>query len=174
MVLSALLDANAHYATNQTLFLELTTSKASLLFKVRVVVNYTSVVVPLLISNISFAPVTIEKEEMLAVDQPLEQQSFSGEFTECHGNKKTIVQEACDRADRALTTEQMSALFALLNKHSEAFSASVEDFGRTKYIYHTIDIRDSGPVRQGMRRISHEQIEILKKEVAKLQSARMG
>ena len=70
MVIQALLDANAHYATNQTLLLQLTTSKA------RVVVNYTSVVVQLLIANISSAPVTIEKEEMLAVDQPLEQHSF--------------------------------------------------------------------------------------------------
>ena len=73
MVLPALLDANAHYATNQILLLEPTTSKASPILKARVVVNYTSVVVPLLIANISSAPVTIEKGEMLAVDQPLEQ-----------------------------------------------------------------------------------------------------
>ena len=83
------------------------------------------------------------------------------------------MQEACDRADPALTREQRSALFALLNKHSEAFSASPEDLGRTNLIYHTIDIGDSGPVRQGMRRIPHEQIKVLKAEVDKLQSARM-
>ena len=82
MVLPALLDANAHYATNQTFLLEPTTSKSSPILKARVVVNYTSVMVPLLIANISSAPVTIEKGEMLAVDQPLEQHSFSGEFAE--------------------------------------------------------------------------------------------
>ena len=59
MVLPALLDANAHYATNQTLLLEPTTSKACPILQARVVVNYTSVVVPLLIANISFAFVTI-------------------------------------------------------------------------------------------------------------------
>ena len=69
--------------------------------------------------------------------------------------------------------EEKSALFALLNKHSEAFSASAEDLGRTNLIYHTIDIGDSGPVRQGMRRIPHEQIVVVKAEVDKLQSARM-
>ena len=58
---------------------------------------------------------------MLAVDQPLEQDSFSEEPAEHHGNKKTPVQEDCDRADPALTREQKSALFELLNKHSEAF-----------------------------------------------------
>ena len=68
------------------------------------------------------------------------------------------VQEACDRADPALTRKQKSALFALLNKHSEAFSASAEDLERTNLISHTIDIGYSGPVRQGMRRIPHEQI----------------
>ena len=64
-------------------------------------------------------------------------------------------------------------MFALLNKHSKAFSASAEDLGRTYLIYHTIDIGDSGPVRQGMKHIPHEQIEVLKAEVDKLQSACM-
>ena len=102
---------------------------------------------------------------MLAVDQPLEQHSFSEEPGERHGNKKTPVQEACDRTDPVLTKEQKSALFALLNKHSETFSASAEDLGLTNLIYHTIDIGDSGHVRQCMRRIPHEHIEVLKAEV---------
>ena len=71
------------------------------------------------------------------------------------------------------TAELKSALFALLNKHSEAFSPSAEDLGRTNLIYHTIDIGKSGHLRQGMRRIPHEQIGVLKAEVDKLQSARM-
>ena len=173
MVLPALLDANAHYATNQTLLLEPTTSRASPILKARIVVNYTSVVVPLPIAYISSAPVTIENRKMLVVDQPLEQHSFSEESGELQVNKKTPVQEACHRADPALTREQKSALFALLTKHSEAFSASAQDLGRTNLIYHTIDIGDSGPVRQGIRRIPHEQIGVLKAEVDKLQSARM-
>ena len=97
-------------------------------------INYTSVVVPLLIANISSAPVTIEKGELLAVDQPLEQHRFSKEPAERHGHKKTPVQKACDRADPALTRNQKSALYSLLNKHSEAFSASAEDLGRTNLI----------------------------------------
>ena len=173
MVLSALLDANAHYATNKTLLLELKISKASPILKARVVVNYTSVVVSLLIANISSAPFTIKKGKRLAVDKPLKQHNFAKEPAERHGNKKTLVQEACDSADLALTKEQKSALFELLNKHSETFTASAEDLGRTNLIYHTIDIGDSDSVRQGMRRIFHEQIVVLKAEVEKLQSARM-
>ena len=76
MVLPALLNANAHYATNQTLLLVATTLKASPILKARVVVNYTSVVVPPLIANISSAFVTIKKGEMLGVDQSLEKQFF--------------------------------------------------------------------------------------------------
>ena len=134
MVLSNLLEANAHYAKNQTLLLELTASKASPILKARVVVNYTSFVVPVLIGNISYAPVTIEKGEMLAVDKLLERNSFKGEPAERHSNKMTPVHKDCDRADTTLTPEQKSALFALLNKHSEAFSASAADLGHTNLI----------------------------------------
>ena len=110
---------------------------------------------------------------MLALDQPLEQHSFSKEPAKRYGNKKTPMQKACDRADTSLTMEQTSALFALHNKHSEVFSPRAEDFERKHLYYHTIDIGDSGPVRQGKRRIYHEQIEVLKLEVDKLQSARI-
>ena len=133
MVLTALLDANAHYETNQTLLLETSTLQASPIHKASVLVNYKSVVVPLLIANILFATVIIEKGEMLAVNQPLEQHSFSEEPTNRYGNKKTPMQEGCDRADPALTKEQKSTLFSLLNTHSETFSVSAEDLGRTKF-----------------------------------------
>ena len=174
MVLHALLDANARSATNKTLFLEPTTAKSnSLILKARVVVNYTSVVVPLLIANISSQPVTIEKGEVLAIDQPLDQNRFAEKRNEQNGNGTTPVQTACERANPAVTAEQKSALFALLKKRSEVFSTSAEDLGRTDLIYHTIDIGDSGPVHQGIRRIPHDQISVLKAEVDKLQSARM-
>ena len=39
-------------------------------------VNYTSVVVPLLIANISTAPVTIEEKMVLAVNKRLERHGF--------------------------------------------------------------------------------------------------
>ena len=103
LILPALVDANAHYATNQTLLLEPTTSKASPILKAGVVVNYTSVVALLLIANISSAFVTNAKGKMLAVVQPLEQHGFSDESADRHGNKKMPVQKACDRADPALT-----------------------------------------------------------------------
>ena len=58
IVLPGWLDANAHYATNQTFFPVPKTSNTSLTRKARIVVNYTSVVVLLLIANILSAPVT--------------------------------------------------------------------------------------------------------------------
>ena len=73
--------------------------KGKPILKARVMVNNTSVVVQLLIANISSAPVRIENREMLAVDQCLEQHSFSGKPTERNSNKKTPVQKGCKRAD---------------------------------------------------------------------------
>ena len=53
------------------------------------------------------------------------------------------MQETCDRADPALTIEQKSALFALINKHSEKFLASAKDFGRINLIYHIAVIKNN-------------------------------
>ena len=174
MVIPALLDAKAHYATNQTLLLEPTTSKStSPILKARVVVNYTSVVVPLLVANVSSIPITIEKGEVLAEDQPLVLTNMEEQTNQQLEKKTTPVQEALNKADSSLTTEQKSSLTAVLNKHSDVFSSGANDIGRTNLIYHTIDIGDSGPVRQGMRRIPHEQIGVLKTEVDKLRGLGM-
>ena len=43
-----------------------------------------------------------------------------------------------------ITAESKSALFSILNKHSELFSAGAETLGCTNLIYHMIDIGDSG------------------------------
>ena len=91
IVIPVLLDANAHNATNQSLLLKLTTSKACLILKALVAINYTSVVVSLLIANISSARVTIDKKEILAMDQPLERHCFSLKPAESRGNNKTPV-----------------------------------------------------------------------------------
>ena len=76
-------------------------------------------------------------------EPPLEQHSFSEERAERHDNKTTPVQEACDRADPALTREQKSALVALINNHSEEFSASAKDFKRTNLIYQFAVIKNN-------------------------------
>ena len=57
----------------------------------------------------------------------------------------------------------------LLRKHSAAFAAGPTDLWRTSLINHRIEIGDSGPVRQPMRRVPHEHILVLKSEIDKLQ-----
>ena len=59
----------------------------------------------------------------------------------------------------------------LLRKHNSVFAASPTDLGRTSLMYHRIDIGESGPIRQPMRRVSLEHIPLLKAEVYKLQNA---
>lgn len=60
IILFALLDANAHYEMNKFFFFEQTTLTTSQMYKARVVVNYTSVVVQLLFTYILSLPVTIK------------------------------------------------------------------------------------------------------------------
>ena len=75
-------------------------------------------------------------------------------------------------AEATLTFDQRSALENLLIKHSNVFSTGSDDMGSTNLMYYKIDIEDNCPVRQGLRRIPHVQITVLKSEVEKLQ--RMG
>ena len=73
--------------------------------------------------------------------------------------------------DKALTTAQVASLESVLKKHSSAFSRGSEDLGRTSLIFHKIDTGEGLPIRQGMRRITHEQIPVLKGVIDKLQKA---
>ena len=74
-------------------------------------------------------------------------------------------------ADKSLISEQRVLLERLLRKHSSVFAASPTDLGCTSQMYHRIDIGDSGPVRQPMRRVPHEHIPVHKAEVSKFQKA---
>ena len=60
-------------------------------------------------------------------------------------------------------------LKSLLTKHKSVLSTGPEDMGRTNVIYHKIELERSEPIRQGLRRVPHEHITVLKNEVDKLQ-----
>ena len=185
-VVPAFLDASDNYAQGETVLLEpRNDSSDSPLLGARVVVNYCSPVVPLLFANLSARSVTIPKNKIIAddsralpiVSQPSTQllprsndsRNVVGALKDSNISKEpTPVQQAMANADPALTLEQRSALEKLLTKYSHAFSSGPEDMGRTSVIYHKIDIGDSQPVRQGLRRIPHEHISVLKSEVDKL------
>ena len=59
----------------------------------------------------------------------------------------------------------------LFRKQRSVFAASPTNLERTSLMYHRIDIGDSGPVCQPMRRIPHEHLPMLKAKVNKLQKA---
>ena len=69
-----------------------------------------------------------------------------------------------------MTATQLVSLESVLKKYSSVFSRG-SDLGRTSLIFHKIDTGEGGPIRQGMRRIPHEQIPVLKGEIDKLQKA---
>ena len=85
--------------------------------------------------------------------------------------KKSLIDETMANADKALTTAQVASLESLLKKHSSAFPVGSDDLRRSSLILHNIDTGEGKPIRQGMRRIPHEQIPLLKGKIDKLQKA---
>ena len=77
------------------------------------------------------------------------------------GTTANPVTDAMKNADKALVPEQRVLLKRLLRKHSTAFAAGFIDLERTSLIYHRIEIGDSDPMRQPMRRVPHEHIPVL-------------
>ena len=151
----------------------------------RVVVNFTSAVVPILVSNISAKRVTIPKFKVLVDDIALKARRVAlqelSTAPSCVALVSTTdagsapspdpVAEAMKTADRSLMSEQRVLLERLLRKQASASAAGPTDLGRTSLMYHQIDIGDSGPVRQPMRRVPQEHISVLKAKVDKLQRA---
>ena len=175
--------AKTSYATNQSLLLEPVKfeKNTDLLLKARVLINYVSPVVPVLVANVTSRNLTIFKNTVLANEELVSLQLTNNELinqnliNSVNGtqNSETPVQQALRKADPSLSPDQMSSLGTVLNKYSDIFSANPDDVGRTNVLYHSIDIGDHGPVRQGLRRVQHDQIPVLKAEVGKLQNARM-
>ena len=154
----------------------------------RIVVNCTSAVVAILISNISSERVTISKGKVLADEttlkaRPPRRSSLADDsIPNCVDSVSTSdvgsapqadpVAEAMKNADKSLVSEQRVLLERLLRKHTSVFATSPTNLKRTSLMYHRMDIGDSGPVRQPMHRVPHEHISVLKAEVDKLIKAK--
>ena len=175
-----------NYEPNQPLLLKpRKTELMQPLIAARIVVNFTLAVVPILVFNISFKRVTIPKGKVLDDDTTLKAPRVDlhelSAPPNCVASVSTrdvgsapqtdAVAEAMNKADKSLVSEQRELLERLLRKHTSDFAASPTDLGRTSLMYHRIDLGDSGPVRQPMRRVPHEQISVFKAEINKLPNA---
>ena len=87
--------------------------------------------------------------------------------TAAGANQKELnpIEVAMANADMALSLEERSMLKSLLIKHKSVLSAGPDAMGRTSFIYHKIELEKSKPIRQGLRRVPHEHIGVLKNEV---------
>ena len=186
VIISGLLDSYRSYDPNQTLLLEPPKNELmQLLVDPRVVVNFTSAVVPILVSNISSERVTIPKGKVIADDTAHKTRRVATHELSAPSNCVAVVPttdagsapsvdpvaNAMKNADMALVPEQRVLLERLLLKHAGAFASGPTDLGRTSLMYHRIDTGDNNPVRQPMRRVFHEHIPALKAEVDILQNA---
>ena len=124
----------------------------------RVVVNFTSAVVPILVSNISAERVTIPKGKVLADDIALKTRRIDLQELSTPPSCVALVSttdagsapspnpgsDAMKNADKSLVPEQRVLLERLLCKHASAIAAGPTDLGRTSLMYDRIDIGDSG------------------------------
>ena len=187
-VIPAFLDASSEYQKGEPILLEpRNDEKSGSLIGARVLVNFTSSVVPVLLTNISKREVIIPRNKVLADDYSVMPVSSVDTIpmSRDHSKKQTInaidtkqeltnneinpIQQAMENADSSLTLDQKAMLKTLLQKHSTVFSTGPIDMGRTNLIYHKIELDADSVVRQGLRRIPHEQLPILKNEMEKLQ-----
>ena len=126
----------------------------------RVVVNFTSEVVPIFVSNISAEKVTILKGKVQADIALKARRVYLQELStppNCVALVSTTdagfalspdpVAKEIKNADKSLVPEQLVFLERLLRKHASAFASCPTDLGRTSLMNHRIDIGDSGPVR---------------------------
>ena len=180
--ISCLIDSLKQYDDRRSLLLEPRHDAVmGQMLGARVLVNSVSPAVTMLVANLSNKRAIIPKHKVLADEVEVEL-SEAGKRSaptiwivataaSTYDQKMAPVQEAMANADKALTPAQLAALEVVLKKHCMAFSRVPDVFGRTNLIQHRIDTGDSGPIRQGMRRIPHEQISVLKGEIDKLQKA---
>ena len=84
------------------------------------------------------------------------------------------MQQALNKEDPSLSVQEKASLASLLDKYFDVFSSDPDDLGRTNVLFHTIDIGVHGAVRQGLLRLPHDQIPVLKAEVDKLQKSTNG
>ena len=150
-----------------------------------VFINYNSAIVPVAFMNLINQLVVIQKNKVLADEMParfvgnelainkqappsiLQVAAASAVATMKPAQCPTPVKQAMASANATLSFEQKSQLEVIINKYTNVFSSGPEDMGRTKIIFHKIDIGENEFVRQGLRRIPHEQISVLKAEVDK-------
>ena len=160
-VIPGLLDIYRNYDTDQQLLLEpRKTELMQPLIAARIVVNFTSAVVPILVSNISSERVTIPKGKVLADETALKARRVDlhelSTPPNCVASVSTSdvgsaphadpVAEAMKNANNSLISEQRVLLERLLRKHSSVFAASPTYLERKSLMYHRIDIGDSGLV----------------------------
>ena len=188
-VIPAMIDAADSYSKGESILLEPRNGEGmGPLIGARVLIDYSSATVPVLVANLSSQPVIIARNKILADDTPARPVlsasvgpnrsdpvisnrvvSSTSANSAIQKPELTPIEQAMATADASLSPEQRSKLMELLSKHASVFSAGPEDMGRTNLIYHKIELEQSEPVRQGLRRIPHEQIKVLKNEVDKLQ-----
>ena len=162
----ALLDADGRYRPGKSLLMKLRSDDSlGHIFKTRVFINYNSAIVQVAFINCTKQSIVIQQNKVLADEMPacLVENEFtnnkqappstshiaaaSAVAAMTAAQRPTLVEQAMANADVLLSFKRKSQLEVVINKHSDVFFSGPENIGRTKLIYHNIDIGTIEPVR---------------------------
>ena len=125
----------------------------------RAVVSPNEQKVPVRIANVREDPINIKKGTKIAGMEIVAQEEIQRTVASIEQEKpiqekkRQLLWDLVVRSGDSLTDSQRELLFAVLLKYEDVFASTPDDFGRTKEIRHTINVGNSPPIRQPVRRI---------------------
>jgi len=111
--------------------------------------------VPVRVMNVSTQPISLKSGSPVAdlwpvevVDQIDNQHSAHTQKKEALDEYEAFIEKRMHRVDGSLPESASLALYEILKDHTDVFSKSENDLGRTDIITHRIETGDAKPVRQ--------------------------
>jgi len=125
--------------------------------------------IPVRVMNVKEQPVTLPVGTVISTLEPVEVCSVD----DTDDNNKSegedpVLEEIISRVDEEVSTEDRQRLRKLLHEYSSTFSRGENDLGRTEVVTHSIDIGDSKPVRQPLRRHPPAHQQAIREHVASM------
>ncbi len=82
--------------------------------------------------------------------------------------ERTGLSAALEKLPLSLSLDQKSKILSLFNEFKAIFSNGPQDLGKTDVAKHKIDTGDHPPIRQGPRRLPHEQLQRVETELTQM------
>ena len=141
----------------------------------KVLVDPKSGKIPLRFINLSKEPISVYKDTVTAVLQPVEyvdtEKVNVSQMVENNSNQAVLpeyLHPLYERSSENLDEVQRERLEKFLIKHQNAFSMSSSDIGHTTLLQHQIDVQNAKPVKKAPYRIPLAKRQVAEKEIQEM------